>query len=49
MKDQLTEWNKQLKQKEEALYALYKAKVRKLLIRKNAKDLLPMLGLDEEE
>jgi hypothetical protein len=33
---------------EEAQYAQYKAAARSLLIKHNAEDLLPMLGLEEE-
>lgn len=49
MKDQSIEWSKHLKQKEQALYKHYKALTRKLLKRKQAEDLLPMLGLDKED
>jgi hypothetical protein len=49
MKDPQIEWSKLLKQKEEALYEKYKAAARKLLIKRKAEDLLPMLGLEEEE
>lgn len=48
MKDQAIEWSRHLKNKEEALYEKYKALTRKLLKRKNAEDLMPMLGLDKE-
>ena len=48
MKDQSIEWSRKLKEKEEALYEHYKDLTRKLLKRKKAEDLLPMLGLDKE-
>ncbi len=33
---------------EEAIYETYRAATRKLLVKHNAEDLLPMLGLEEE-
>lgn len=48
MKDQSIEWSKHLKEKEEALYEKYKSLTRKLLKKKQAEDLLPVLGLDKE-
>lgn len=48
VKDQAIEWSKHLKQKEEALYNHYKNLTRKLLIRRKAEDLIPMLGLEKE-
>jgi len=37
-----------MKSHEDAIYELYKAATRKLLIKHKAEDLLPMLGLEEE-
>lgn len=37
-----------MKLHEEAIYELYKAATRRLLIKHKAEDLLPMLGLEEE-
>jgi hypothetical protein len=45
-KDEVKEWAKHLKDEEEKLHEAYKADARKLLIRKGAEDLVPML-LDE--
>jgi hypothetical protein len=38
-----------MKLHEEAIYETYKAATRKLLVKHNAEDLLPMLGLEEEK
>jgi hypothetical protein len=37
-----------MKEYEDAIYEKYKAATRSLLIKHNAEDLIPMLGLEEE-
>jgi len=37
-----------MKEKEDAMYEMYKAATRKLLIKHKAEDLIPMLGLEEK-
>jgi hypothetical protein len=37
-----------MKEYEDAIYKKYKAATRSLLIKHNAEDLIPMLGLEEE-
>jgi len=45
-KDEVKEHIYQLKAKEDALHEEYSKDARKLLIKKGAQDLLPMLGLE---
>ena len=39
--------SQQMRIKEDSMYEEYKASARRLLIKRNAADLLPMLGLEE--
>lgn len=47
-KSELYKSSQAMKLQEDAIYESYKAATRALLIKHNAKDLLPMLGLEEE-
>jgi len=47
-KYELYQTSEQMKLQEDAVYAEYRAKTRKLLKEHNAEDLLPMLGLEEQ-
>jgi len=47
-KYELYQTSEQMKLQEDAMYAEYRAKTRKLLKEHNAEDLLPMLGLEEQ-
>ena len=45
-KDQVSEWAQHLKDEEEKLHEAYKTDAKKLLIRKGAEDLFPMLDME---
>jgi hypothetical protein len=47
-KSELYKSSQAMKLEEDATYKLYEAATRRLLIKNNAEDLLPMLGLEEE-
>jgi hypothetical protein len=47
-KYELYQTSEQMKLQEDAQYASYREKTRKLLKEHNAEDLLPMLGLEEQ-
>jgi hypothetical protein len=46
-KYELHQTSEQMKLQEDAIYEKYKEQTRNLLVRLNAEDLLPMLGLDD--
>jgi hypothetical protein len=47
-KSELYKSSQAMKLEEDATYKLYEAATRRVLIKHNAEDLLPMLGLEEE-
>ena len=47
-KYELQETTQAMKEYEDAIYTEYRAATRRLLIKHNAEDLLPMLGLEED-